>query len=203
MSEVHYRRNLPHIHLDGSPLFITFRLADSLPVQVILDLKRQRQQEIKETKKSSSELQEIEERYFKYYDEWLEKENVAQIVSEKILEMQNKRYQLIAYCIMPNHVHLLIENLTKESAGHQGKSSKYPVTETLRLLKGSTARYCNQVVGRNGAFWYGESYDHSVRTEKELERIIVYILHNPVKAGLVKEWKDWKFSYVNQEHGEW
>lgn len=214
MSDIHYRRNLPHIHPDGSPLFITFRLANSLPLQVILDLREQRELELQAViNKASAKLQEIEERHFNCYDEWLDRcstgphwledESIAQIVSEKILEMQDKRYRLIAYCIMPNHVHLLIENLIKEVARHHGKSSKYPVTETLRLIKGSTARYCNQVLGRNGQFWHDESYDHFVRSEEELERIIQYVLNNPVKAGLVKEWSDWKYMYINPEYGEW
>lgn len=214
MSDIRYRRNLPHIHPTGNPLFITFRLANSLPVQVILDLQAQREHELRAAAKMASlELQEIEERYFNCYDEWLDRcstgphwlasESVAQIVSEKILEMQSKRYELIAYCIMPNHCHLLIANTVKESARHRGKSAQYPVTETLRLLKGSTARYSNQFLGRSGQFWHDESYDHYVRTEKELERTILYILHNPVKAGLVQEWRAWKFSYVNPEYGEW
>lgn len=214
MSDIQYRRNLPHIHPDGYPLFITFRLAGSLPVDVILDLKSQREREWQEAaNKSSLALQEFEERYFNLFDEWLdncnasprylENTSIAQIVSEKILEMQSNRYGLIAYCIMPNHVHLLIENHIKEMAGHRGKSARYPVTETLRLLKGSTSRYCNQVLGRSGQFWHDESYDHFVRSEEELERIIQYILNNPVKAGLVKEWKDWKYTYVSPESGEW
>ena len=120
-----------------------------------------------------------------------------------MLEMQNKRYELIAYCIMSNHCHLLIENIVQETAHHSGKSAKYPVTDTLRLLKGSTARDCNQILERSGKFWHDESYDHYVRTKDELERTILYILQNPVKAGLVKEWKDWKFSYVNPAFSEW
>lgn len=214
MPDIQYRRNLPHIHPDGYPLFITFRLAESLPEEVILDLRRQRERELRTSaKKSSLEICEIEERYFICYDEWLDKcsngprwlenEKSAQIVSEKILEMQNQRYELIAYCIMSNHCHLLIENVVKESAAHNGQSAQYPVTDTLRLLKGSTARHCNQSLGRSGQFWHEESYDHYVRTQAELERTILYILHNPVKAGLVKDWKDWKFSYVNPKFGEW
>lgn len=213
MPDIQYRRNLPHIHPDAYPLFITFRLAGSLPVQVILDLRKQRELELRVARKSPLVLQEIEERYFRRYDEqldscsegphWLENEGVAQKVSETILDMHNKRYDLIAYCIMSTHCHLLIKNTVEETSHHHGKSAQYPVTETLRLLKGSTARHCNQILGRSGQFWHNESYDHYVRTEKELKNTIFYILHNPVKAGLVKQWRDWKFSYVDPEYGEW
>jgi len=210
MSDVSYRRNLPHIHLDGCPLFITFRLADTLPANIISDLKAQREQQ---TQASMDAQSEIKEQNFIHYDEWLDKctsgprwpenEEVVLTVNKKILEMSNNRYRLFAYCIMSNHVHLLIENLVRETAVHQGKSSNYPITETLRLLKGSTARYCNQILGRSGQFWHHESYDHIVRSEKELEKTIRYIINNPVKAGLVQNWKDWKYSYVNPELGEW
>lgn len=108
-----------------------------------------------------------------------------------------------AYCIMSNHVHLLIEHQRVKQAEHGGKSANYPVTEALRLLKGSTARLCNIQLNRTGSFWQHESYDHFVRTEGELEWTIRYILQNPVKAGLVNEWKSWKFTYVNPVLGEW
>lgn len=214
MPDIFYRRHLPHIHPDGYPLFITFRLANSLPEEIILELKTQRECEPRlSTGQPGLEVQEIEARYFSCYDEWLDKcatgpqwlenENIARTISEAILGMQNSRYKLIAYCIMPNHVHLLIENLVKELSPHRGKRSRYPVAETLRLLKGATARDCNLALKRNGQFWHHESYDHYVRDEAELSRIIKYILDNPVKAGLVKEWNNWKFTYVSPEFGKW
>jgi REP element-mobilizing transposase RayT len=117
--------------------------------------------------------------------------------------MAQTRYNLISYCIMSNHVHLLIESLVTENANHHGKSAKYPLTETLRLIKGSAARDCNLALKREGHFWQHESYDRYVRDEQELARIIQYMLNNPVKAGLVKEWKDWQYTYLNPEFGEW
>ncbi len=104
---------------------------------------------------------------------------------------------------MPNHVHFLIHSLIEKFPPSNGKSAISPIAEIMRLLKGRTARYCNLALNRSGKFWHHEYYDHYVRDEKEMERIILYILNNPVKAGLAKEWKDWKFSYVNPELGEW
>jgi REP element-mobilizing transposase RayT len=69
----------------------------------------------------------------------------------------------------------------------------------LKLLKGRSARYCNQELGRSGAFWHHESYDHVVRNQEEYERIAWYIANNPVKAGLVENWEDWKFTFVSQD----
>jgi REP element-mobilizing transposase RayT len=117
--------------------------------------------------------------------------------------MANERYELVAFCIMPNHVHLLIRSFVNITAEHQGKTAKYPLADTLRLIKGSTARECNLTLGRSGKFWHHESYDHYVRDEEEFERIIKYILNNPVKAGLVKEWNQWKFTYINPNFGSW
>ena len=49
---------------------------------------------------------------------------------------------------------------------------------------------------KKGAFWQHESYDHVVRNEKEFERILAYIVNNPVKAGLVADWQDWPYTYM-------
>ena len=64
-----------------------------------------------------------------------------------------------------------------------------------RWLKGSTARQANLILGRTGkAFWQDESFDHRVRDEVELARIVHYVEHNPVSAGLVSDPADWPWS---------
>lgn len=212
MPDIVYRRNLPHVHPDGYPLFITFRLAESLPIEILINLNKERESELNSAS-NTSELNDIEKRHFGRCDDWLDRctsgprwledGKIAGIVAEKISDLGNSRYKLFAYCIMSNHVHLLIEHQRVKRAEHGGKSAKYPVTETLRLLKGSTARYCNMQLKRTGSFWHHESYDHFVRNEGELEWTIRYILQNPVKAGLVNEWTSWRFTYVNPMLGEW
>ncbi len=211
MSDVRYKRNLPHIHPEGYPLFVTIRLADSIPLAVLAELKAQREREL--NSKQGLSGYDIEKKYFGRFDKWLDRcehgpqwlanDDIASLVSERILAMDKVRYTLYAFCIMPNHGHLLFNSLETSHGQHKGRSSKYPITETLRLLKGSTARACNLKLHRNGAFWHHESYDHYVRDDEELERVIKYILHNPVKAGLVKEWTEWKFTYINPELGSW
>src|SRR5215211_6733855 len=162
--DIFYRRNLPHYHLEGYPLFITFRLAGSLPMEVLAQLKTQRESELKALKIGTlSERYEVEKKHFERYDDWLDRlefgprwlqiNSVAEIVAKETHDFNDNRYRLITNCIMPNHVHLLIEPLGNEQAKHHGKSAKYPVTETLRLLKGRTARYCNLELKRNGSFW--------------------------------------------------
>ena len=65
----------------------------------------------------------------------------------------------------------------------------------MQSLKGYTARKANHILGRSGAFWHHESYDHCVRNPNEWQRIVSYVLNNPVKAGLVDEWENWRWSY--------
>ncbi len=207
-----YRRNLPHIHPENTPIFITFRLANSLPVEIIESLRKERDA-AKKKAANQSERYNADKEYFEHYDDWLDRientprwlnqEEIAQIVKEKIHELAEAHYHLFAYCIMPNHVHLLIQSRLGKKLPEGGTTAKYPITDAMRLLKGSTARNCNLQLGRSGAFWTHESYDHFIRDERELENVIAYILHNPVKAGLVGEWTDWKFSYVHPELGEW
>lgn len=213
MPDIYYRRNLPHIHPEGYPLFITFRLADSIPLEILAELKIQREQALKALKaQSPNEIDKIEQMYFSRYDEWLdrcssgprwlENKTIADVVVAKIHAMNGVNFQLLSFCIMPNHVHLLIEDILANRV-HRRKTAVYPVADMLRLLKGSTARDCNLKLARNGQFWNHESYDHFVRNEQELERTVKYILNNPVKAGLVEESKDWQFSYINPELGSW
>jgi hypothetical protein len=64
------------------------------------------------------------------------------------------------------------------------------------LLKGRTARFCNQALDRSGAFWHSESYDHVVHDQREYERALHYISNNPIKAGLVSDGQDWPYTYI-------
>ena len=88
---------------------------------------------------------------------------------------------------MPNHVHLVI-SLKEQINLH----------EVLHSLKRHTARDCNKLLNRTGAFWQHESYDHVIR-DGEFGRIVFYVLRNPVKAGLCKKFSDWPYSYVSPE----
>ena len=70
----------------------------------------------------------------------------------------------------------------------------------MRLLKGRTAFQANKILKRKGKFWQHESYDHVVRDEKELIRIIKYILNNPIKSGLCETHEEWEWNYYNPKH---
>ena len=96
-------------------------------------------------------------------------------------------YQLGAFVVMVNHVHVLLLPIVNPS-------------RLLQSLKGFTAREANRMLGRTGEpFWQAESYDHWVRDEKEHARVTAYIETNPVKAGLVECAEDYRWSSANQQ----
>lgn len=199
----YYQRHLPHIIPQGETFFVTFRLKNTVPLSVIEHLKNKYAQieneicekNIKEIEKKAY-IYDNHKRYFADFDKFLDSngqkirhlENpaIAQIVADAIHFYDKKSYQLHSYCIMPNHVHLLItENIQAEIL--------YKTTASIKRYSVVRANKILQQVGQ--PFWADESYDHLVRNEQEFENINAYILNNPVKAGLVEKWQDWKFSY--------
>ncbi|MGC9950334.1 MAG: transposase [Bryobacteraceae bacterium] len=91
-------------------------------------------------------------------------------------------YSLIAFVVMPNHVHILID-------------PRAPAPKITQYLKGVSARRANEILQRTGqAFWQNESYDHWVRSPQEREKIVRYIEQNPVSANLTSEPESFRFS---------
>lgn len=195
-----YRRRLPHIQVAGATYFITFRLANSLPSEALEKLAEAKQ---KINKLPESQKAVAHQAWFVKYDDYpdqalhgnlyLKNWQVADIVEESILFRDGKVYDLISHCIMLNHVHMVCAPLEKADGTYFG------LTEILQSLKRHTAREANKILQRRGTFWQDESYDHFIRDDGELERIVKYVLYNPVKAGLVKEQTDWKWIYSKSE----
>ena len=75
------------------------------------------------------------------------------------------------------------------------ESDEPPLDVIMHSLKSYTAQEANKLLKRRGTFWAAESYDHEVRDEAEYHRIVRYVINNPVKAGLVKEWREWPWSW--------
>ena len=202
----YYRRHLPHLQPPGATLFITFRLAGSLPRAVIEELSAERQrveQLVKQVADPAERMQtaDLEERrLFGWWDaaldairhgpRWLADPRVAELVTESLHYRDGRVYELRAFCVMPNHVHLVCTPLEKQGGGY------HSLTAILHSLKRYTAREANKILERQGAFWQQESYDHVVRDEGELRRIVDYVLNNPVKAGMVSTWEEWPWSYL-------
>lgn len=210
-----FRRNLPHYHIPNAAYFITFRLTGSLPLEVVKRLQEEYENEVLRLERqfSGKALYEAryqeQKRYFARVDKaldqalygprWLAQPECAKIVMEMLHSFDGEQYHLHAFCLMSNHVHLLIDqqDIAEPPARYDGKHST-ALSRAMRLLKRRSAALCNQILERSGPFWQHESYDHVVRNEGEFERILAYIANNPVKAGLVTDWSDWPYTYVNR-----
>ena len=119
---------------------------------------------------------------------WLKDSRVAQAVVDTLYLGQHtwKLYDLLAWVLMSNHVHILIKPHTHIAA-------------ITRAIKKHSARMANQILQQSGSpFWQDESYDHWVRDSAELRRITRYIEWNPVRAGLVSMPESWPWSSAGQ-----
>jgi putative transposase len=118
---------------------------------------------------------------------YLAQESIAHVVVASLKRgVVRGHYDLGAYAILSNHVHVLL-------------LPKIAPSRLLQSWKGATARQANLILGRTGeTFWQAESYDHWVRTEEEWKRIVAYIEDNPVKAGLVQLAEDYPWSSASQ-----
>jgi putative transposase len=176
-----YRRHLPHLYEPGAPVFVTWRLADSLPPNRHFDSR---------TLTSDESFQLMD----RLLDEtrtgarYLMIPAVAELVSESIWHCGTvmRRYDLHAFSVMPNHVHLLI-------------TPNCPLPKILDSLKSFTARRANALLARAGkAFWVAESYDHLVRNRAAFEAVRRYVEGNPVRAMLVAQAEDYPWSSANK-----
>lgn len=185
--------NLPHWRQDGCTYFVTFRLADSLPQSVLQKLKMEFDDWLLEngiTPTKEVSMCELDERTLIAYrrlvaartnqsldlgygDCLLKRKEVAQIVSDAMQFHHGKRVWTGDYVVMPNHVHVLLTPL-----------SDYSLEDVLHSIKGFSAREINSYLGRGGAVWQAESYDHIVRDVEQLLAFQKYIRNNPVKANL-------------------
>jgi type I restriction enzyme R subunit/putative DNA methylase len=186
--EWYSRGYLPHRDRIGLLQSITFRLADSLPQEMLRELEL-------ELAGLSESRRDVERR--RRIEEWLDSgmgccalrhPAVARIVQDSLLYFDGERYRMIAWCIMPNHVHALVEPLVAlEKIVHGWKSVR-----ARRLL----AR--NEELGLGipdaGHLWMREYWDRFIRDERHLGEAIGYIHQNPVKAGLCDAPEKWMWS---------
>jgi len=173
------RGYLPHFDHPGLVQGITFRLADALPAPVVESLAM-------EFKKSTDLAKRARMEHFLnagYGACYLRDPRIGRLVEDALLYFDGERYRMIAWVVMPNHVHALIETV-----------DRYPLHAILHSWKSYTASQANQILGRSGKFWYPEYFDRYIRDEGHLARAVDYIHENPVKAGLVENAEDWAFS---------
>jgi len=175
------RSYLPHFDGGEIPQFITIRLADSLPQNI---LERWRQ-ELAHDKITDADFRRRVEHYLdqSYGSCVLGDERVAKIVRDNLLHFDGVKYRLHAWVVMPNHIHFLA--VPKE--GHT-------LAEIVHSCKSFTAHEANNILSRSGRFWFPEPFDRYIRNYEHFEKTCSYIENNPVKAKLCKKPSDWPFS---------
>lgn len=134
----------------------------------------------------------------------LEDDRQAEVVFDAFLHFANERYSLFAFVVMPSHHHWLF--LPKDAWVAQSLDmlkGRTPREFLSQCLQSYTANQCNKLRGKKGQYWQHETFDHWVRDESELLRIISYIEQNPVKAGLADTPANyrWSSARLRQEHG--
>jgi putative transposase len=181
-----YRRRLPHWQPVGVPIFLTWRLYGSLPCWI--------RQPASDSVSEGQRFAELDQQLDSATSGpmFLKNPQVAAAVADTLFIAEKKwvLYDLLAWVIMSNHVHVLLQP-------HK------PLREVTRAVKNTSARQANLILGRTGfPFWQDESYDHWVRDGKELQRIVRYIEWNPVRAGLVDQPELWRWSSASTIDGQ-
>jgi len=178
------RRRLPHVYAPDHPIFLTWRLRDSLPLHRVFP---------KEALTSGQAFVAMD----RLLDEartgtfYLRQQAVAEMVVDAIRYNADilGHYRLHAFVVMPNHVHLLA-------------TPAVALPKLTKSLKGITAKRANTMLALTGnPFWQEESYDHLVRSQSEFEKIRNYIEENPVRAGLVTEACEFRWSSAARATG--
>jgi putative transposase len=181
-----YARHLPHWRQDRVTYFATFRLADSLPQSRLRELAALRAEwERKNAPPRSNSQWEAfirlrNERVERWLDEGqgscvLREPFAAECLERKLRHFDGQQYDLCAFVVMPNHVHLLVRPYSDRT---------HPLERIEQGWKAYSAREINAARGTCGPLWQQESFDRIVRDEEHLLRCIQYIGSNPARAGL-------------------
>ncbi len=198
VSGFHFRGVLPHLKREGATYFVTFRLAGTLPREVLMRFKAERNSILQHAVAAKRPLTWGEqEDLFRWYSErvdsyldcgrgecYLRRPDCAGLTASALTFFEGERYELRSWAVMPNHVHVVVwpkPPNTLSKILHSWKS--YTAHEINKLLP-------NKVV----PLWQNESYDHLVRDDEDFNRCISYTRMNPVKARLCAEAHEWPWS---------
>ena len=113
----------------------------------------------------------------------LQRPEIGGIIQHALLHFEGERYNLSAWCVMPNHIHVVMSPL-----------GSHELSRILHSWKSFTSKEINKILNRNGRLWEPESFTHLIRSVEDLERFITYTEQNPFKAGLCQSAEDWPFS---------
>ena len=177
------RGYLPHFDQDHLIQSITFRLVDSLP-RIFLDRCEKELAVLPPDKRQTEKEKRIAVMLDRGFGKChLRDPRIAEVVENALLYFDEERYRLLCWCIMPNHVHSVIEVF-----------ADHPLDEILHSWKSFTSKRANQVLRRTGTFWQREYHDRFIRDDDHFANTYRYIEENPVKARLVAKAEDWRWS---------
>jgi REP element-mobilizing transposase RayT len=181
------RGYLPHFDYPGLVQSITFRLADALPLKLIAEWKSELEID-RHTPADDPRMKDLRRRIDRYEDAGhgscvLRDPRAASLVENALLHFDWERYRLIAWCVMPNHVHTLIE-----------MRDGFVLSGILHSWKSYTSKEINKLFGTKGQCWFEDYRDRFIRDERHFHIAVAYIENNSVKAGLCRVAQEWLFS---------
>ena len=174
----HTRGYLPHFDAPGVIQMLNFRLADALPQE--REHEWEKIMQIKDDRQRRIQLEDYLDRGYGACE--LAIPEVAQKVERTLLYDDGRLCRLLAWVIMPNHVHVLVEIW------------QTPVEKLVKAWKSISARFVNNLFDRSGKWWQDDYFDRYMRDTDHFHKAVHYIENNPVKAGLVKDAKAWQWT---------
>ena len=166
------------------PQHIVFRLYDSLPREILVRWTEEIEQFEDGEERRAERMRRIEAALDAGAGScFLRRPEVARVIESSLFRFDRQRYQLHAWCIMPNHVHVLVT-----------PAPAITLSALLHTWKSFSAKQANRILGRSGAFWMQEYFDRYIRDERHFVSVVEYIHNNPVVAGFCKSPADWPFS---------
>ena len=187
-----YSRNLPHWRQNGATYFVTFNLVDALPIAKRNELEAMRRDwehrfppprdEVTWRDYAKSVFRKVEKWMDTGYGQcWFRQREYANELSRSILHFHESHYDVGCFVVMGNHCHLIVRPL-----------SEFDLENEVGSIKNVTAIFVNKRESLAGALWQQESYDHIIRDEEHLYRIVQYIGANPGQAGIAPDkWHRW------------
>ena len=201
---------LPHWRVSGATYAVTFRLADSIPETALANYTQRREVLINRlhdlysqagSRNTLDKLLAIRAEIAGFQETQvdtvlnesfgechLRDPRIASLVENALRHFDGDRYQLIAWSVMPNHVHAIV----KPAAGHE-------LEDILHSWKSFTAKKANAMLGRAGSFWQEEYYDHVIRDGEDFRHQIHYVLDNPRRGNATTRWTASKYGSNWQE----
>ncbi len=213
MKTEYTRRKQPHFQHIGATFSVTLLVHDAVPRPLLEKLRSEREARIQEIDLDSLPDKALRKAHLhsefeRQLEELLSRKDqqehplcqpvAARALAARVLSYHAQFYNLCAYCIMSNHLHLLLDFSVQVPEDYDGVS-EIPEYQNLHTvmgrIKGGAAYEVNKVLKRRGPLWAPGYYDRYIRSPRHFFQAFWYILHNPVKAGLVTYWEDYPFVY--------